>query len=521
MESNMKSTNLASLILLTVLIVLAAGCMDLAVENLNEPDKERALASPADVQALISGSFLTWWSGTQKDIWYPALTLSVMADAHTSSWGNWGMQDLSSEPRTPYNNSVTYPNATVNRETWYSMYRALSSVNDGLAAIGKGLVIKEGAVDVTPRARAFAKFVQGLSHGWLALFFDKAFIYDETIDVNTTKLEFKPYGEVMDAAIKMLEECIAISNANTFRTPSAWINGVELTNVELRELAYSYMARFRAGVARTPAERAAVNWAKVIADARAGIKRDFAPVGDGNLWWDGLKFRGQHHVWTRVDYKTIGVGDTSGRYQTWLNTAVASRNAFDVATSDRRVTGAGGPKTAGTDMGYHPTSPFRDDRGTYHHSLYSSSRYRYHLTGGATGPMPTLLVAEMDLTIAEGLWRTGGSPAEVATLINKTRVGRGQMAPLTAAMSRDDIFKWLKYEKMVETFATASGLPWFDRRGWGELPSGTLLHFPVPGKELEILQLANYTFGGVGGPGAAPKRLPRDFWMPLVHLNPE
>jgi hypothetical protein len=90
-------------------------------------------------------------------------------------------------------------------------------------------------------------------------------------------------------------------------------------------------------------------------------------------------------------------------------------------------------------------------------------------------------------------------------------------------MGRDEIFKWLQYEKMIETFATGGGIPWFDRRGWlahdlvysspggprpGEtqLPPGTLIHFPVPGKELEVLQMAIYTFGGVGGPGAAPKR---------------
>jgi hypothetical protein len=137
--------------------------------------------------------------------------------------------------------------------------------------------------------------------------------------------------------------------------------------------------------------------------------------------------------------------------------------------------------------------------------------------------MTTLTVAEMDLTIAEGLLRTGAPLQQVCDLINKTRVTRGQLPPVTTAMSSNEIFKWLQYEKMIETFSTAGGLPWFDRRGWlahdrvysspggpkaGEtqLAPGTLIHFPVPGRELEILQMANYTFGGVGGTGAAPKR---------------
>jgi len=520
----MKHSKLFMALGLVLAIVSQWGCMDLAVENLNNPDRQRAITSPKDVESIISGSFLEWWTGTQKDANRPALTLSTMADAHTSSWGNWGMQDLSSEPRTPFNNSPSYVYEGVASQTWYNMYRAISSVNDGLQAINGGMKIMEGTTDNTARARAFAKFVQGLSHLWLACFFDRAFIYDETMDVLTTKFELKPYTEVFQAGVRMLEEAIAICNANTFTIPNTWINGITLTNTQLKEVAYSHLARYRAGVARTPTERAAVDWNKVISDARNGVKADWGPIGDGNLWWDGLKFRGQHGAtWTRADYKTIGQTDKSGRYRAWLETPVANRNVFVIDTDDRRITGAGGGTTNGTDFKYLSPSPFRDDRGTYHHSLYYHARYEYHVLQGATGAMTSVKVAEMDLLVAEGLWRTGGSLQEICDLINKTRVTRGQLPPVTPTMGRDEIFKWLQYEKMIETFATGGGIPWFDRRGWlahnlvysspggprpGEtqLPPGTLIHFPVPGKELEVLQMAIYTFGGVGGPGAAPKR---------------
>ena len=35
----------------------APACADLAVVNLNDPDLERAVSSPSDVEALISGGF--------------------------------------------------------------------------------------------------------------------------------------------------------------------------------------------------------------------------------------------------------------------------------------------------------------------------------------------------------------------------------------------------------------------------------------------------------------------------------
>ena len=521
----MNRFRLSNLGLIALMFLALWGCMDLAVDNQNNPDRARAIVSAKDVESIISGSFLTWWSGTQKDNNYPALTLSTIADVHTSSWGNFGMQDLSSEPRTPFNNSPSYGYAGVCQDTWYAMYRAISSVNDGLAAINSGLKIVDAqtpTIDNTMRAKAFGKFVQGLSHAWLAVFFDKAFIFDETMDLTNPPLQYKTYNEVMVAAIKMLEDCIAICNSNTFTIPNTWINGVTLTNTELKRVAYSYLARFRAGVARTPAERAAVNWAKVISDAQSGVTADWGPVGDGNLWWDGLKFRGQHGAtWTRADYKSIAITDKSGRYQTWLNTAVASRNVFVIDTDDRRITGTAGGTSNGTDFKYRTPSPFRDDRGTYHHSLYYHARYEYHVLAGATGALPTILVAELGMTIAEGLWRTGGSKQQIVDLINKTRVTRGKLAPVTTAMTNDELLKWVKYEKVIECFSAAGGLTWMDRRGWGDLISGSILHFPVPGKELEILQQSLYTYGGVGGQGAAPKRSLIDFLAPLRSIHPE
>ena len=73
----------------------------------------------------------------------------------------------------------------------------------------------------------------------------------------------------------------------------------------------------------------------------------------------------------------------------------------------------------------------------------------------------------------------------------------------------------LIYEKRIENYGVCSGCAFFDRRGLGPLAptgptfhhghvEGTPLHFPVPGKELEVLGLPNYTFGGIGNELAPP-----------------
>ena len=57
-------------------------------------------------------------------------------------------------------------------------YRArILVVNDALIAIDSGLVIGDAAR--TARTKAVGKFIQGLSHGYLGLYFDSAAVIDE------------------------------------------------------------------------------------------------------------------------------------------------------------------------------------------------------------------------------------------------------------------------------------------------------------------------------------------------------
>jgi hypothetical protein len=137
--------------------------------------------------------------------------------------------------------------------------------------------------------------------------------------------------------------------------------------------------------------------------------------------------------------------------------------------------------------------------------------------------MTHMAKAEMDMYKAEGLLRTGGSAATVAQLINNTRVANGELPPATAATPvgsvadgrwtntqihiNGSLWGYLMHEFKMETMATAGALAYATDRGWGDLVQGTPLHYPVPGAELETLALDNYTFGGVGGDGGAPKNL--------------
>lgn len=497
---------------LMLLLVAVGGCDEfLSVENINAPDRERVLSEPGDVESLVGSSFFAWWSHLHS--LHPMIGLSAAADEITSSRPAFLMRMMGSQPRFEggegYPNSPAFAGRGHVERPWYGMYSAISIANDGLTAINSGLEIGSDGTD-TPRARTFAKFVQGLSHGMIALLYDRGFVVTEETDLETGDLELQPYTAVMDAALAQLDEAIEGAENNTFTLPSDWINGVPLSNVELARLARSFRARFMASLPRTPEERAAVDWSEVIRLTEAGIQQDFAPIGEGSGWFNAMGAFGQRANLTRTDYLTIGPADTTGALDRWLSKDPQERRPFRIHTNDRRVTGPGGPEDDGKYFRFYGAPRMPGAFGPYFFSFYHHYRFIDFLESGLIGPMVDMTTVEMDLLRAEGLLRTNGSTAEVADLINRTRVSNGE---LPAASESDPVGSWddwqdpspeaslwakLKHEKRLETFGTGVGLAYFDDRGWNDLVRGTHLHLPIPGRELLTLQMEIYTFGGGG-----------------------
>jgi hypothetical protein len=252
----------------------------------------------------------------------------------------------------------------------------------------------------------------------------------------------------------------------------------------------------------------------------------------------------------RVDLRLLGPADTSGAYQEWLQKV--SRARFDtvapfiVRTPDKRIQAPGSTTPLVKPVFFKftdivpPAAIMPPERGPYYWSNYwSSSRafnnnQQFPADGGGrmrrTGDLnmiqdAMLLPAEMDLLLAEAEIRLG-NPAAAAVLINKTRVGNGELPPVTAGGvpsgpgcvpklyngACGSLMDALMYEKRIETYGTA--ISFFDLRGWGCLVEGTPTQLPPPGRQLDLLGKANYTYGGApGSPGSAPK--PTN--CPLLH----
>lgn len=218
---------------------------------------------------------------------------------------------------------------------------------------------------------------------------------------------------------------------------------------------------------------------------------------------------------------------------------------FDAGTGQPDLLGHGEcveTALSGTDYAWASDAIMNPARGQYHQSNIFYIRNHCVAIGmpdcpSGAGLLPIVNQTLNDLLWAEALLRTGGSKAQAATLINNSRVTRGGLPPVTAATSDDDIKKALVYEQDVELLQLA-GTQYFNRRRLSKSTSsgatGTNMYtadlkhhlmdpegpwvlnplwkdaprqMPIPAKDLALLLMEIYSFGGPddpGGIGASP-----------------
>ena len=509
--------------LAALLLIGMAGCADLDVTNPNAPDAERALASSDDVESLIAGAFDSWLGAVLHD--GPTAFISAMSFEHSAPWANFGMEYFARIPRVPTANVPGGRSVGNLTFAWTAVYRAISAVRSGFVAIDEGTV--DLGADRTLRVKAYGKFMQGLAHGTLALLYDSAFVYDETLDAELEDLALQGYGDVMTAALGYFAEAARLAGPASFTIPETWMSR-DVSSDELVELAHSLSASFRASVARTPAERAAVDWVAVGNDVNAGVTADFENVTRcfPNLFCDGGVLFRNFPGWNMTANWVLGMADQSGGYQAWLGTPTIDKLAFIIQTPDLRFP-QGATETEQLDnpgVRYSMNSGgtriwSRPDRGTWRWSYYwnTYAPFRAFTAAFSTfNPLPMVTVREGRLLLAEKAFRDGDM-GTVALIVNETRVPAGLNAtdaagtntscvPMLPNGSCGDLWEMFKWEKRLETqfVGPLRSSWWFDGRGWGDLMVGTLLQFPVPSGEMKLLLESSYNLGGVGGLSAAP-----------------
>lgn len=448
---------------------------DLDVENLENPNDLILTSDPVALTATAGSLFQNWYMATHS-YYGPGLALGTMSDVMTCSWGNAGMRDLSSEPRVAFNNTSSYGNAFVTNNYFNSMYTVLSDANT------LALAVKNGTnFDNPKQIEVVAKLGQALSIGYLALLFDKVWLSDETGVIGDGPANYK---DAMTFALTKLDQAIAIASANNVSFPDNWWPGNGGNATKLKQFMNSMGARMLVGNVRNSAQKANIDWNKVLTYTNNGVTSDFSVTMDDVTWYaEAPQTYLLYPGWGRVDMRVINLMDPNTTSY-WANNIITLPPA---TSADARLT---------SDYQYLSSNSFAPARGYYHFSNYRYKRLDNYITEW-TIPVVEISKAENDMFKAEAMAHLNNVAGAAAVINAGTRVTRGNLPPVAATLS--DVKAAIHYERVVEFAYTGMGITFFEMRKENLLQKGTLLHFPVPGKALESIPAPNYTFGGTQG----------------------
>jgi hypothetical protein len=535
--------------------IVAVACQDvLSVNNPNNPNVAQVLATATDIEAVFAQGYLqVGFTGSGIHTNNIAPQLNAMSLENYGNVANFDMVYRAAIPRKFIDNSVNNSGAGVHFADFQNMQKLARTIANAITALDAfvGGNHTLGSASQNARARAWGFLELGLALGNTALVYDSASIVYPATPTTGPAQPLSGHAAVMTAALGDLDSALTIARSSAVTSAptaftSPWINGVSVDQPTFIKMVRSYQARFRAGVARTPAERAAVDWTQVIADATNGITQDLVVSLSIQAGWQQQEVTNAYRYqgWGDASMLYLGMADTSGAYDAWLATPMINRQPFLLRTPDARwpagddratqTTASGGSNGVPGTTGYYfrnrppGEDPPGDPWGT---SFYDNFRFRYLTVNNSdnAGPWIEFSKAEVDLLAAEGYLRKG-DVASALPLIDNSRVSKGKLPKLTGviATATDPVpggnacvpkvptgpngptacgtaMEALKYEYRMETYFTGYG-QWFQaERGWGDLVEGTPLEFPVPYQEMQVRLKPFYNLGGVGGPSAAAK----------------
>ncbi|HEY0970171.1 MAG TPA: hypothetical protein VGE02_04230 [Gemmatimonadales bacterium] len=530
-----------------------SACSDpLSVANTNNPDVDRTLSSADGIEGLFRSSFQQVFSATHGSTTSIYAALQVMSGESYATVANFGMAQRSAIPRPIIDNTRGNQTASENNRDFTQLQRYARNAANGITALD---ALKEkggslGSAEDDATGRAWGWFSLGVALGNVSLMYDQASIPMPGLPSDSIP-QLVPYAEVNAAALAALDSAIAMANlpaAADMAIPDEWIpTGSGLDKDQFVRLARSYKARLRAGVARTPEERAAVNWSEVAADAAAGITSDVVLNLNNSEGW-GFSWLNQalvNSTWSSITPIYLGMADTSGKYRAWIRPPLEDLEASVRATGgtpgdfflfhtpdDRFPKGAtladqqaSSPKaTAGTmpSVYFRARPPGDNTQGqAWGESPYDFMRFSAYRAASSVGPWVLMDYSEMAMLRAEADMRQNpGSPTVALGLINAARTAHGLPA-FPAGSTRDTrapnhpgggsfscvpqtptgggrvvecgtLWEAMKYEKRIETMFTGYGQWFTDHRGWGDLVVGTPTMYPVPYQEMDARRMEFY-----------------------------
>ena len=486
----MKMKKFKNLYLFFLIFITIFSCEDLDVENLNQPDASRALASDSDLVSLIDGTVTDMFSDL---IGFYGIYLDGLADQITSTNAYadfWGFTD---QPRRNINNSTTNSDLDAVGGHWSNYNSHIYNANVVLKVASERSIL-DGKTDITNSKKAQALFVRGISLGYIGMIYDKAYRLDENTDV--TKIEFEDYSKIIDYALADIDAAINLA-PSSIDVPVH--SGYSMDKTEFIRLANSFRAKIAMGKIRGGKSDETVNFSEVISWLNNGINSDFNPPAKQSVLYNN----GQ-------DWMTYTLSDGSGYLPVdqkipYLSEGNPLKQPADYPTDSSIILDPiSNTKDSRIKEYFEYTTNFgflRESRGRQLFTNYRHIRFYTGNNRNEDGLSTNIFSeAENDYLKAEAYLLSGDSGTAAVTINNSKKRSSSGLDAVTSSNAKNQIL----YEYAVELHLNGTlGTNFFFMRRHNLLQKGSPIHFPVPADELEISGLDPYTFGAIGGEAAA------------------
>lgn len=422
---------------------------------------------------------------------------SLLADQSTNTNGNSSWWDYSKEPRVRIvNNSSARGYAGTLTPFYNNFYQANLDATKVIDLIENQQVkaYDDAGKDRTTDCLIGAYYAKGVSQGYLGVIYDRGIIVD---DVSVTERAFpNSYKELIANGIALIDKSIQLAESSSDFNFDFLVE-TSIGKEQFIKLANSIAARILSSQARDKAEAVALgdtHWGKVLAYAEKGFTSDFliTTVSGGyyNSMVDRLVYQYSGAAYLPVDIKVAYLADKTGSYPNSYPTDATILGP--VETDDKRFNEYFGYTT---NFGILMEARGRDLFSNYYRLRWANSSNSLNVPGAIN---PYFLAEELRLLRAEAkFWLK--EYAAAATELNdpaSSRKSKGLLADVAATESalRDA----LHYEYAIEIDAAGGAfIPFTFLRRNDLLQGGTPTQYPIPQKQLDLIGLELYSFGGI------------------------
>lgn len=528
----MNNSNFKYLLVLMISVVLAlSSCADLSVDNVNDPTTQAVESDEANQVKLLAGGFFDATTAIVT-AWGPHI--HNLADQSTSTNAFRRFWDFSDEPRLRLDNTTAYSASTAISVYFGGFNSAISTANLFIAN-----------EDLSDQIRAQAYFLRGISRGYLGMIYDQSYFLDENFDATTDDAEFQPYTVLIDGALSDLDQAISLVSGSPDFVMNSMPNPADTWNQgEFLDVANSLAARIAAGEARTLSEAQTLDWDRILTYANAGLggpnsqsslntfqASNIGSSGEyANYFTDWLNFVVTGNFETGAGYLPTDVKITH-----LLDTSYPTEYPADQASSSEASLAPATTDDPRIDYFKYTDNPgfLNPTRNANLYTNYFSARmFAENDWWPSENKIIFMTASEVSYLRAEALVMGGGSGGTTAAaqVLNESPAGTGltdldgfqlpavrngyiAQNSLSGGYTMDGTesvaefqFALLREYSVELDMLGGVGIQWFLMRRHDMLQEGSATMFPVPGSELELLGLENYTFGGpsfAGQPGSA------------------